>query len=74
MAIACLVSAGIVKIQSAALSGALIHNSVSIKIRNWSFRVPTKQPHRFNNQYQLALLHADTISNVKYADKPHTFH
>jgi hypothetical protein len=39
---ACLVSAGILKIQPAALSGDLMHDSVLIKIRNWSFRAPTK--------------------------------
>jgi hypothetical protein len=40
--IACLVSAGILKIQIAAFSGDLTHDSVLIKIRNWSFRAPTK--------------------------------
>jgi hypothetical protein len=49
MEIACLVSAGILKIQPAALSGDLIHNSVLTKIRTWSFRAPTKQTHRLTN-------------------------
>jgi hypothetical protein len=42
MDIACLVSAGILKIQPAGLSGDLTHNTVLIKTRNWSFRAPTK--------------------------------
>jgi len=71
MDIACLVFSGILKIQPAALSGNLMHNSVLIKIRKWSFRAPTKQAHRLKNQYQLDLRHANTISNVKYAHKPH---
>ena len=50
MDIACLVSAGIPKIQPAALSGDLMHDSVLIKIRNWSFRAPIKQTHSLRNQ------------------------
>lgn len=70
---ACLVSAGIM--QDTACSTFRRPNvwfSVN-KNKELEFQSSNKA-HSLKNQYQLVLLHADITSNVKYGDKPHTFH
>ena len=42
------------------------------KNKDLEFQSSNKANTQAHTQYQLALPHADTVSNVKYADKPHT--